>query len=574
METEQKVRNVHATGLGPPEDDSSLQQVEDESYESALDQRDMKRLGKRPELKRRFRFASIVGYVIVLGLTWEFTLVTSVFSLANGGTAGAIWLTFVVCCGMGTCVLSMAEMASMAPTSGGQYHWVSEFAPPRLQKQLSYIVGWLCALGWQAAMPTVAYIGAQQVTGLIAVCDPTYVIQGWHGALLTMAFVLAAIFFNTFLIGKLPLLEAVAVFLHLAGFLIFIVIIWVKGPKADAKATFTEFEDGNGWGSVGLATLIAIVGPATTYLGGDSAVHLSEELKDASYVLPRAMVSAAAINYGLGFVTMITFVSNLGNIDVDLASATGQPYIAVIQAITGSKAAAIVLTVIMIIMFFFCAVNQVTTSSRQIFAFARDKGLPFHVFLSRVRPGSGVPANSIYVTLVVTCLIALVIIGSTTAFNIILSVSSTGLFTSYLIVISCMLVKRLRGEAFPATQFSLGRFGIPINMIAIAFLALAFVFLFFPSAPNPDPASMNWAILIYGAVILFAGGYYLVRGKDEYDGPVHYVRWQAVQGESSQKIKTYTQDLRPADEEVELLNFLGVQTIVDDEAQQMSSPPG
>jgi len=55
-------------------------------------------------LQRRFQFASIVGHVIVLGLTWEFTLVTSIFSLANGGTAGAIWLTFVVCCGMFTSV--------------------------------------------------------------------------------------------------------------------------------------------------------------------------------------------------------------------------------------------------------------------------------------------------------------------------------------------------------------------------------------------------------------------------------------------------------------------------------------
>lgn len=70
--------------------------------------------------QRRFRFFSIVGYVIVLGLTWEFSLVLGAFSLSNGGAAGAIWLTFVVCWGMGMVMLSMAEMASMAPTSGGK----------------------------------------------------------------------------------------------------------------------------------------------------------------------------------------------------------------------------------------------------------------------------------------------------------------------------------------------------------------------------------------------------------------------------------------------------------------------
>lgn len=60
---------------------------------------------------------------MLLGLTWEFAITLSVFGLNNGGTAGAIWLNLVVCCFMFTAVLSMAEMASIAPTAGGQYHW-------------------------------------------------------------------------------------------------------------------------------------------------------------------------------------------------------------------------------------------------------------------------------------------------------------------------------------------------------------------------------------------------------------------------------------------------------------------
>lgn len=111
-----------------------------------------------------------------------------------------------------------------------------------------------------------------------------------------MASVLSAIFFNTSAIGKMPILEGLAVVLHVFGFFAFVIIFWVMGPRADANETFTTFADDNGWGSLGLATLVGIVGPSTTYLGGDSAVHLSEELKDASYVLPRAMFSAAIIN--------------------------------------------------------------------------------------------------------------------------------------------------------------------------------------------------------------------------------------------------------------------------------------
>jgi amino acid transporter len=120
-------------------------------------------------------------------------------------------------------------------------------------------------------------------------------------------------------------------------------------------------------------------------------------------------------------------------------------------------------------------------------------------------------------------LVALIIIGSTTAFNIILSVSATGLFTSYLTVILTVIAKRLRKEKFPASKFSLGRWGLPVNIIAVCFLLVAYLFLFFPGAPNPDAANMNWAILVYGVVICFAFGYYYFRGRHEYDGPVEYV---------------------------------------------------
>jgi choline transport protein len=128
------------------------------------------------------------------------------------------------------------------------------------------------------------------------IISPDYVIKGWHGALLTIAYVSSAILFNTSAIGKMPILEGLAVVLHIFGFFAFLVVFWVMGPRAPAEKTFTTFADDNNWGSRGLATLIGMVGPSTTYLGSDSAVHLSEELKDASYVLPRAMFSAAIIN--------------------------------------------------------------------------------------------------------------------------------------------------------------------------------------------------------------------------------------------------------------------------------------
>ena len=62
----------------------------DKDYDPSQDRRDMYRLGKRQQLKRRFRYFSIAGYIVVLGNCWEFSIVTSAFALPNGGTGGAI----------------------------------------------------------------------------------------------------------------------------------------------------------------------------------------------------------------------------------------------------------------------------------------------------------------------------------------------------------------------------------------------------------------------------------------------------------------------------------------------------
>ena len=63
------------------------------------------------------------------------------FVLIDGGPALLFWGMIICIVGMSCVYASLAEMASMSPTAGGQYHWVSEFAPPRIQKILSYIVG-------------------------------------------------------------------------------------------------------------------------------------------------------------------------------------------------------------------------------------------------------------------------------------------------------------------------------------------------------------------------------------------------------------------------------------------------
>ena len=80
----------------------------------------------------------------------------------------------------------------------------------------------------------------------------------------------------------------------------------IMAPRGTASSVFTEFE-GNGWPSVGLACLIGLNGPVAYLSGADSSVHLSEELKNAAWTLPRSMLFAAISNYVTSFIIVGTF---------------------------------------------------------------------------------------------------------------------------------------------------------------------------------------------------------------------------------------------------------------------------
>lgn len=79
-------------------------------------------------------------------------------------------------------------------------------------------------------------------------------------------------------------------------------------PLGTASSVFTEFES-NGWPATGLACLVGLNGPIAYLSGADSSVHLSEELKNASWVLPRSMVATQISNYITSFIVVGTVFS-------------------------------------------------------------------------------------------------------------------------------------------------------------------------------------------------------------------------------------------------------------------------
>jgi choline transport protein len=152
--------------------------------------------------------------------------------------------------------------------SGGQYHWVSEFAPAYLQKPLSYSAGWASSIGWIAGVPSCATQLAGIIQELIAIGNPdTTFSTNWQVTLLMFAFTFLIVAFNIWGAHHLPLAEGVILFAHIFGFFAFLIIFWVMSDHESANKVFTEFYDGGGWGSNGLSTLIGLTSPIWCFIG-------------------------------------------------------------------------------------------------------------------------------------------------------------------------------------------------------------------------------------------------------------------------------------------------------------------
>lgn len=236
----------------------------------------------------------------------------------------------------------------------------------------------------------------------------------------------------------------------------------------------------------------------------------------------------------------ITLCFCLGDLSEIIHTPTGYPFIQVFYNVTQNYVATNIMAIVVITTLTACCVSEVATSSRQLWSFARDNGIPFsswvaHVGLSsidlesqlnsnQVSPTKQIPLRAIIVSMIITWLISLINIGSTAALNAIVSLGVVSLLTSYYITIACLVSRRLKGKPLPPRRWSLGKFGLPINIMSLLFLTPIYFFAFWPLSTSVEPSSMNWAVLMYGGVVTWSLVYYFIWGKHTYLGPVTRVK--------------------------------------------------
>lgn len=177
----------------------------------------------------------------------------------------------------------------MAPTSGGQYHWVSMLAPPGARKFLGYLTGWLALTGWQALVASGGYLTGTMIQGLILLTHPAYasVMQNWHGTLLFWAVILFGYTINSAIGALLAKFEGLVLVVHLLGFLGILLPLALLSDHGDSAAVFNNFYNLGDWQTQGLSFCIGILGNVFAFLGADGAIHVSPCSKEAAFPLLR-----------------------------------------------------------------------------------------------------------------------------------------------------------------------------------------------------------------------------------------------------------------------------------------------
>jgi amino acid transporter len=232
------------------------------------------------------------------------------------------------------------------------------------------------------------------------------------------------------------------------------------------------------------------------------------------------MIGSVVVNgiLGLGYCIMLLF--SLGDLNSLLTSATGFPFIQLYLNVTQSSAGATVLTLSISLIAIAANSAGLTSTSRTAWAFARDSAIPFSGYFSHIDEKINVPSRMIVIITALEMVLGFIYLGSTTAFNAVLSMAVLGVYGSYLVPIVYMVFYGRDGtHAFGA--FKLGRkTGITLNIIAIIWLTVAMVFSTFPSYQPVTPENMNYSVVVMGGWMVLGAVYFLFWGRKSYSGPL------------------------------------------------------
>ncbi|KAK8190230.1 amino acid/polyamine transporter I [Phyllosticta capitalensis] len=486
--------------------------------ELTADELQLEALGHKGELKRQFSFLSLLGLAFAILNSWTALSASLSLALPSGGATSVVWgLVTAGFCNL-CLAASLAEFLSAYPTAGGQYHWVAVIAWKRSVPALSWITGWINCFGWIALVCTGGLLGSQLLVGLIALWHPSYEAQSWHQFLIYIAYNVVAFLLNAFANSALPYVNKAAISWSIAGFaIICIAVLACASPNYSSGAfVFSNWINTTGWPD-GIAWLLGLLQGGLGVTGYDAVAHMIEEIPEASVQGPKIMVYCVLIGTFTGFIFLVCLLFVAGNIEQVIESSAG-PLLQIIYNATQNRAGATCLLIFPLVCMLFATISIMTASSRMVYAFARDGGLPASRHLAKVHQSLDLPLNALIFSTAWVIIFGCIFLGSSSAFNAITAASVVALGVSYGIpvAINCMRGRRM----LPPRSFTMPE---PVawaaNIIGVVYVIVTTVLFVFPPELPVTGSNMNYCVVVFAIVVLISLITWIFDGSKNYTGP-------------------------------------------------------
>ena len=462
-------------------------------------------------------FAAGFSYISIL------TGVTALFATGYLYAGPGVWWTWpVVVGGQILVALCFMEMAGQYPIAGSVYQWSKQIS----SGFTSWMTGWIYIVGaivtiaavavdWQVVLPQIST--SLQFAGSAADAGFTFTKGGAQNALLlgTILIVITTII-NMLGVKLMSRINNFGVLAELIGSSILIILLLFHIHQSPA-VIFHSYGYGAGhpWGYFG-ALLIGGLLSAYVMYGFDTAGTLGEETNNPRKHAPPAIIraiAAAAIIGGAVILLGILANKDIANKNIGLL---GLPF--VIKGAFGNTTGNVFLADTALAIFVCCLAVQ-TATIRMLFSMARDNKLPFGSQVARVSGRRKVPVVPALVTGILAIALLAINVGNQGAFLVITGIAIIMFYIAYLGVTAPMLVRRLRGQ-WPKPDhgpyFSLGRWGLPVNILAVIYGALVAINIAWPRKQVYNSIGAHhwyfqWSpVLFIGGVVIIGTLYYFL----------------------------------------------------------------
>jgi amino acid transporter len=488
------------------------------------DEERLAELGYKQELERRMsgfqNFA--ISFTIISILSGALTLYGTGINYGGPAQQAIGWpivSVFVI-----IVALSMAELASAYPTAGGLYWWASRMGGA----VWGWFTGWFNLIGQVAITAGIDYGAATFTTALLnkvfGYSNDNHHIIYVYAAILVLHAAL-----NIFGVRIVGILNHVSAYWHVVGVAVFAgVLIFVPDHHNSISYVFTETVNNSGLSGIAFlfVFMLGFLQAQYTYTGYDASAHMSEETREASKAAAKGVVNSVIVSAVAGYVLIMALTFAITDVKAVAESGTFAAVTVLEQALgeTGVE----LLLAIAVFGQLFCGMSAITSASRMLYAFSRDRAVPGHGLWSKLNK-QHVPANAVILIAVLAFILALPAWSGDTAFvyAAVTSIATIGLYVAYILPI---YLRFRQGDQFETGPWNLGRWYKVLNVIAMIWVAFICILFILPVTDSAVPwndgfdyKTVNYAPIVFLVVLAGVSIWWHTSAKKWFKGPIRNI---------------------------------------------------